>query len=115
MDYFISQTLRRSPLLIAAFVGMVIAIISWRRHPKVSLRTLLGLGLVWVQWLVFTIAFYFVAILSNLLSLSSSGREWFYTGLSFVQDLVFAIMLILLVSAALMQRYTPASMPGQKL
>jgi hypothetical protein len=115
VDYFISQTLRRSPLLVVAFVGMVMAIVSWRRHPKVSLRTLLSLGLVWVQWVVFTIAFYFVAILSNLLGLTSSGRQWFYTGLYFVQDLVFAIILILLVSAALVQRYTSASTPGQKL
>jgi hypothetical protein len=106
MDFFISQTLRRSPVLLVALVGMVIAVVSWKRHPKVSLRTLVGLGLCWVQWIVFTVAFSFVAILSNLLSLSSSGRQWFYTGLYFVHDLVFAIMLILLVSAALAQRYS---------
>ena len=111
MDYFISQTLRRSPVLLVALVGMVIAVVSWKRYPKVSLRTFVGLGLCWVQWIVFTVAFFFVAMLSNLLSLSSSGTQWFHTGLYFVQDLVFAIVLILLVSAALAQRYRPASAP----
>ncbi|MGH9906200.1 MAG: hypothetical protein ACRD8U_11550 [Pyrinomonadaceae bacterium] len=103
MEYFLYATLKRSPVLLVAFAGMVLAVLTWKRHPGISLRTLIGLSLFWAQWLIFTIAFYFGAILANLFG----HRQWFETGLYFVQDLVFAVILILLVSAALARRNKP--------
>lgn len=99
---FFNAILRRSPMILMTLSGIVIALVRWKHHPKVSLLTLLGLGLYLVQAVVFTIVFYLVSVLTQ------NGR-WVYTGLYLVQECFYAIMIILLVTAALSQRTSPVS------
>ncbi len=41
--------LRRLPIILLALVGILIAIVRWKRYPKVSLLTAFGMGLFYLN------------------------------------------------------------------
>ncbi|HYH84404.1 MAG TPA: hypothetical protein VEX60_02915 [Pyrinomonadaceae bacterium] len=96
--------LMRLPTLLLFAAGVVFAIIRWKRHPKVSLLTLLGLCI----WQIESFAFMFVR---NRLPDWLRENGWdsestitAYFAINLTQDFFYSIMLILLVAAALSQR-----------
>lgn len=100
--------LRRLPIILIALVGILIAIARWKRHPKVSLLTVFGMGLFLTQSLTFMFVYYFLPRLRD------SG--WTYDGIGRLyalaqvcQDFLFAGVIILLVVAAFSQRQPPTS------
>ena len=103
-SFFFNAILRRLPMLVMALSGIVIALVRWKRHAKVSLLTLLGLGLYLFTAVVSTILFYFASTLFGQLGSSPSNSQRLYTSLYVVQDFLHATMIILLVTAALSQR-----------
>lgn len=42
---FLVNLLTQLPILLVCFVGIVLAIVRWQCHPRVSLLTLIGIGL----------------------------------------------------------------------
>ena len=91
-------------MILLALGGIMFAIVRWRRHPRVSLMTALGLTIYLVNLLVFTLVFYWLPELSRALHLSANGVDWTYTIINFLDDFVYAAILILLVAAAFSRR-----------
>jgi hypothetical protein len=109
--FLLNMILRRLPMLLIVPGGLVFALVRVRRHPKVSLVTIIGLLLLLLQLTLFTVAVYALPTYVNRLAfergLSTSDQQWIYSGVYAANDLVFALVIILLVAAALMQRTKP--------
>ncbi|HZT60564.1 MAG TPA: hypothetical protein VFA21_18310 [Pyrinomonadaceae bacterium] len=99
--FLLRSTLLRTPTLILFVVGVLIALVRFKRHPKVSALALAGLCL----WQLET--FTFILVRKNLLDWIR-GHEWtpstVYIALNVTQDFFYSAMLALLVAAAFTQR-----------
>lgn len=100
--------LGRLPIILLALVGIVLAIARWKRHSKVSLLTVFGLGLFLFQSLTFMFLYSFLPRLLD--------RGWTYQSINHLytlaqvcQDFLFAGVIILLVAAAFSQRHSQLS------
>jgi tryptophan-rich sensory protein len=103
-SYLLRALLIRWPTLLLFVVGVLYAIISWRRHPKVSLLALSGLFL----WQLEAWAFLFInqrlPDLARADGLTLTQMSFVYLAMNLTQDFLFSVALILLVAAALVQR-----------
>lgn len=97
---------RRWPMLLLALIGLVIALIRWKQHPKVSLLTAAGLFLFILQSLTFGTIFYFLPRLLEQ-GFSYGGLNNLYLFVEVIRDFVYSCVIILLVSAAFIQRPRP--------
>jgi hypothetical protein len=96
---FLGYTLlKRSLLMLVVLGGIVLAIVRWKKHPRVSLMTVIALGFYLVESWLATIFFYYLP--EMLSSTSPSSRSTLYTVIYFLEDFAFAAVLILLVAAA---------------
>ena len=94
---------RRWPVALVVLMGLVFAIIRWRRHPKVSALTVAGLLLFQLQALAFSSLYYFLPRLAD------HGWTWrsidhLSIGLDICHDLAFSAALVLLVAAVFIGR-----------
>ena len=101
-------------MILLALAGIVFAIVRWRRHPRVSLMTILALVINLVNMLVFTLILYWLPEFSRALHLSPNGIDWTYTIFEILDDFVYAGILILLVAAAFSKRGTQRRGLGKK-
>lgn len=101
--YFEYLFARRWPMLLLVLAGMVVAILRWKRHPKASLLTVLGLGLFIVRSITFGSIFYF---LPNLLERGFSYGDLnnLYIVVEVCGDIFYSAVIVFLVSAVLSQR-----------
>jgi len=95
--------LERLPIILLALVGILIAAARWKRHPKVSLLTTVGLGLFLLESLTFMFLYYFLPRLVNR-GWAYGSINHLYTVAPLCQDFLFAGVIILLVVAAFSQR-----------
>ena len=96
--------LRRSLLLVVILGGSVFAIVRWKRHPRVSLITVLGLGIYLVDTFAFALLFHYLPTFFHNLRLTPGNISVLDSVLSVCDDFVYAAVLILLVAAAFTQR-----------
>jgi hypothetical protein len=114
--YFLMMMARRLPMLLLVLCGIIFALVRWKRHPRVSLMTLLALVIYFVEAVLFILFLYWLPDMMRAMRLSGMAWGWLYTVIFFFEDFVFALVIILLVSAALSGRgpaekaYPP--MPG---
>lgn len=98
--YIGSLLMRRTPVFTMAVIGIVLALIRIKHHPRVSLLTILAL-LIWVLQGLF---FYVLgAALNDIIArmkLSVAASEWAFFFIYFFEDFIFAAVIILLVVAA---------------
>ena len=99
-SYFFYMFARRIPMLVVTLGGIVVAIARWKRHPRVSLMTVLALALYWVEAFVFLCLRYWLPSLVESLKLSGSAINVLFVVISLLDDFVFAVVIILLVAAA---------------
>lgn len=100
--------LRRLPIILLALVGILLAIVRWKRHPKVSLLTAFGMGLFLFQSLTFMFVYYFLPRLVDR-GWTYGSVNHLYTLAQICQDFLFAGVIILLVAAAFSQRRSQIS------
>ena len=101
MAYFIFMTLvRRAPVILVALIGIVIAIVRGRRHPSVSIITLLALAIYFLRLIFFMVLFYKLPDIFRALRLTAAQISWTYTATYVFQDIGFVVILLLLVVAA---------------
>ncbi len=100
ITYFL---LPRTPILLLALVGILIAIVRWKRHPKVSVLTFLGLGLFLIQSLTFMFVYYYLPRLPQT-GWALSSMNTLFSVVQVCQDFLFAIVIVLLVTAAFSSR-----------
>jgi hypothetical protein len=103
--FFLNMLARRSPVILVVLAGLIIALVRWKRHPRVSLMAALALFLYFVRFTLFTIFNYYLPnLFAGVFHASDEGVSWAYTALFFFEDLAFAGIVILLVAAAFSQR-----------
>ena len=109
-SYFLTRVARRLPMLLLALGGIVFAIMRWRLHPRASLMTVVALSIYLVDMVVYTLILYWLPNLVEPMRMSSSASRFFYSVVYFIEDIVFAVTIILLVAAAFAnRRSTPKS------
>ena len=109
LSYFLFS--RRWPVMLVVLMGLVFAIIRWRRHPKVSALTVAGLLLFQLQSLAFSSLYYFLPRLAD------HGWTWrsidhLSIGLDICHDLVFTVAFALLAVAIFTGRTQPETASG---
>jgi hypothetical protein len=98
------------PSLVALVGCMVFVATRWKRHPKVSLLTLIGLLLIFVADFLFGVIFVWAPdLLINRDSALSKGASvaTVFMVLSLISNTVFAIAFIFLLAAIFIQRRRP--------
>jgi hypothetical protein len=90
-------------MLLLVLAGIVIAIVRWKRHPKVSLLTVSGLSLFIAQSMTFGSIFYFLPRLHDR-GFSYGSINNLYLVLEVCRDIFYSAVIVLLVSAVLSQR-----------
>lgn len=111
-SYFLTRVVRRLPMLLLALGGIVLAFMRWKLHPRASLMTVVALGLYLVDMVVFTLILYWLPSLVEPMRMSTSASRFFYSVVYFIEDIVMAVTLILLVAAAFANR---KSRPSSKI
>jgi hypothetical protein len=103
-SYFLTRIARRLPMLLLALGGIVFAIMRWKLHPRASLMTVVALGIYLVDMVVYTMILYWLPSIVDPMRMSPSASRWFYSVVYFIEDIVFAVTIILLVAAAFADR-----------
>lgn len=98
--YFLLMMARRLPMLLLVLGGSIFALVRWKRHPRVSIMTLIALVIYVVEAVLFIVFLYWLPELSQTMRLSSKAMNWVYTVIFFCEDFVFAGIILLLVGAA---------------
>lgn len=104
MRFVLLMILRRVPMLLVVLGGIGFSIVRWKRHPRVSLMTLLGLVIYFLETLFFIVLLHNLVGLHEALHLSYRQISYLQTMLFVFDDFAYAAVLILLVTAAFTQR-----------
>ena len=93
----------RIPLFLLLFGGIGFALMRWNRHPRVSFLTVLGLLFYLVESIFFT---FIVFLLPSVLSGGARfvARDSLYMVPFLLDDIAYAAVIIVLVSAVFAQR-----------
>ena len=100
VSYFLYSFARRVPMLLLCLVAIVFAIARWKRHPRVSLITVLSLAFYLVEAFVFLCFRYWLPSLIDTMRMSGTAISTLFTAMALVDDLAFAVIIMLLVAAA---------------
>jgi hypothetical protein len=95
---------RRLPMLLLAAGGIIFAVIRWKLHPRVSLLTVIALLIFLIDVFVYSIVLYYLPDLLRPTLTSAKMINWLYFFIYFFDDFVYALVIILLVTAAFSQR-----------
>jgi hypothetical protein len=96
--------LRRAILLVVICGGLLYAVMQWKRHPRVSLLTTIGLGFYLIESWFFAFLFHYLPRWFETVRLTSENISVLDSTLQLLDDFAFAAVLILLVAAAFSQR-----------
>ncbi|HEX5704642.1 MAG TPA: hypothetical protein VFX97_15680 [Pyrinomonadaceae bacterium] len=103
-SYFLTRIARRLPMLLLALGGIIFAIMRWRLHPRASLMTVIALGISLVDMVVYTLILYWLPSIVEPMRMSTSASRFFYSVVYFIEDIVMAVTILLLVAAAFTNR-----------
>jgi hypothetical protein len=103
-SYFLTRVARRLPMLLLVLGGIVFAIMRWKSHPRASLMTIVALGIYLVDMVVYTMILYWLPSIVEPMRMSTSASRFFYSVVYFIEDIAFAVTIILLVAAAFADR-----------
>ena len=103
-SYFLTRTARRLPMLLLALGGIIFAFMRWKSHPRASLMTAVALGIYLVDMVVYTLILYWLPSIVDPMRMSASASRFFYSVVYFIEDIVMAVTIILLVAAAFTNR-----------
>jgi uncharacterized membrane protein len=104
VTFLLYLLLKRSLLLILLVGGIGFAIARWKRHPRVSLMTVLTLGLYLIETSLFSILYHWLPSYLFSLRFSPETIETIDSVLQLTDDFLYAAVLILLVAAAFTRR-----------
>jgi len=114
--YLLFFLARRSPMLLLSLGGIIFAIVRWKRHPRVSLMTVLALAIHMFEGILFAVFLYWLPSVIYKISPSRAAVDNTFFVLFFLEDFVFALVIILLVGAAFTGRVAQdeayAPLPG---
>ena len=100
----------QAPSLIVLLVGIVFALVRWKRFPRVSLMVALGLGLLLLQVILFLFIYDLVPplflndALSRGIEQYNTTRRIVFLVLGFISNLVAALGFAILLAAVFVKR-----------
>jgi uncharacterized BrkB/YihY/UPF0761 family membrane protein len=98
------------PSLLTMLACIVVAVIRWRRHPKVSLTLVIGLGLLFLHTFVFAFVYAYVPdVLAG--PGNYAAMRTIITVISFIYNSSLAIAFGVLLTAVFMQRSPSSARP----
>lgn len=98
--YFGWVLVRRIPIFLVVFIGIVVAIVRIKHHVRASLLAILALIIYFMEGTIFYLFNSSVISVMSKMRLSPSASEWVYFFIYIGEDAVFAMVIILLVAAA---------------
>jgi uncharacterized membrane protein YagU involved in acid resistance len=110
----VSQILReiamQLPSMLTMLGGIVVAIIRWKRHPRVSLTIVISLALMLLHLMIFAVVF---ATIHSMMSYENFRTlQTYQTIASVMYNLTLAILTAILITAIFMQRKKPPEGPA---
>lgn len=96
--------LRRLPMLLVLVAGFIFSIVRWKRHPGVSLMTMIALALYVIEFIVYAAVLYWMPSLREALHMSDSSFGNLYIVIYVLDDFAYAAVIVLLVAAAMTGR-----------
>ena len=106
--------IKKAVLFMAVLGGIGFAVYRWQRHPRISLMTVLALGLYLIDTLAFAIIFYLLPDFFFRLNLTPQNISTLESVFQLLDDFVYAAVLMLLVSAAFSGRVRERVTIGQR-
>jgi len=102
-NFFVYLLGRRWPMMLVVLAGIVFAVISWKRHPRVSAFAIAGLVLFQIQSLAFSSMYY------KLPELANHGWTWaaidnLSIAIDVCHDIFYASAIALLAAAVFSRR-----------
>ncbi|HEX5708753.1 MAG TPA: hypothetical protein VFX96_15750 [Pyrinomonadaceae bacterium] len=88
-----------APTLLVWLAGVLVSIVLWRKHPRVSLLALAGFGVALLVALAYGFVFVLLNHWLNSAEIAYDQREYYYNALRFVFSLVEAVAAVLIVTA----------------
>lgn len=104
VPYFLTRMVRRLPMILLVLGGIGFAFMRWKSSPRAALMTFVALGIYLVDLVVYTMILYWLPKIVEPMRMSPSGSRWFYSVIYFIEDIVMAVTIILLVAAAFADR-----------
>lgn len=101
---FLKDLLTQLPILIVIIVGIILAIVRWRRHSTVSLITIICLAFLLTHMFIFSAVFTFLPFILYRTGVETASYRFIFQTVSFISILIDAIIFALLLAAALMKR-----------
>ena|SRR5258708_4923603 len=99
----IRDLLTQLPSLLTLFVFLIVTLLRWKRHPKVSAVGALSLFLLIVHGLFFSVAYIWILRLFPVASAIDQSRN-FMNLFVLIGNVLFAIILALLIVAIFLER-----------
>ncbi len=99
---FLSDIAMQLPSLLTMLGGIIVAIIRWKRHPRISLMVVISLVLMILHLLLFAVVF---ATLRSMISYENFRMMQTYQTLaSTAYNIILAIITAILLAAIFIQR-----------
>lgn len=103
--YFGWVLVRRIPIFLAVFIGIVLALVRIKHQVRASLLAILALIIYFLEGTIFYLFNSSVITVMSKMRLSTALSEWIYFFVYICEDAVFAVVIILLVAAAFKGRH----------
>jgi hypothetical protein len=100
LTFLIYLLIKKSVLIVTILGGVGFAVYRWKRYPRISLMTVLALGLYLVDTLAFVIITSLLPRFFFQLHLTAQNISTLSSVFQLLDDFVFATVVILLVAAA---------------
>jgi hypothetical protein len=104
IQFLLVSIIQRAPLLLVLFGGIAFAIARSKRHPRVSQLTVAALAFYVIKLVVLTLVSFSIPRLREQMHLSYAAANALFDVANVVGDISFAIIIVLLVTAAFSSR-----------
>jgi len=101
---FLTQLLGQAPVLLVYLVGMVLALVFWRRCPRPAMLTLIGMALLLVTTLVQSFLFIYLVWARDDFGWSQERLGWMLSANGLMGSVIRAAAFALVLTAVFMGR-----------
>jgi hypothetical protein len=110
MDPLLWRLMLYAPLVVVLFVGIVFSLVTWRRHPQVSLLALVAFAIQLFQIVGGSLVFYWVT--RQAFGWDGQQRRWFLDMSSLAQTSLSAVAWALILVTLFRWRNLPNRLRG---
>jgi hypothetical protein len=101
-----------APLLLVWLIGLIISLVTWRKHPQVSLLAAVGFGIQLLQSTAWMLFFYWITSQRGAFGWSAENMSLILGIANLIQTSLSAIAWVLIILAIFRWRYQPNRILG---